>query len=86
MPSKTTDADLDDIYDTIDLLMRNGKWNLLNELFQIWEQQAWRTDLDRLLGYATASFPAKSKIPSRRAFIEKCKVLHPEAELWKGLD
>jgi len=86
MKSKTTDVELDDIYDTIDLLMRNGKWSLLNELFQIWEQQAWRTDLDRLLGYATVSLPAKSKIHSRKSFIEKCKALYPEAELWKGLD
>lgn len=86
MPSKTTDKELNDLYDTIDLLMKNGKWELLNLLFQIWEQRAWRTDLDMLLGCATASFPGKSKIKSRTAFIEKCKSLYPDSELWKGLD
>ena len=72
--------ELDDIYDTIDLLMRNGKWDFLDDNFRMWKEQAWRTDPDKLLTYATASFPGKSKIPLRNAFIEKCQKLYPSPD------
>ena len=84
--AKITQAELDDVYDTINILMKNSKWGLLTSLFECWEMMAWRTDLDILLGYATASLPGKSNIRSRAKFIETCKRLHPDPELWKGLD
>ena len=80
------DHHLDEIYDTIDLLMKNGKWIILNQLFELWESRAWRTDLDILLGYATASLPGKSKIPHRAVFMDKCKRLYPDKKLWSGLE
>ncbi len=84
--SKVTDEQIDEIYTAIDTLMANGCWNFLNECFANLELKVWRTDLDILLSYATASLPGKSKIPARQHFIKTCKVRHPDIELWKGLE
>lgn len=84
--SKLTDKEMDEIFLAIDSLMRAGCWNFLDEYFENFCQRVWRTDVDVLLTYATASFPGKSKIPSRARFIKTCKNLFPDVELWKGLD
>ncbi len=84
--NKFAQKDLDDVYDTIDLLMKNNKWIVLNQLFICWELMAWRHDADFLLGCATASLPGKSKIPSRERFIKTCKSRHANVDLWKGLE
>jgi len=81
-----TNKEIDDLYDTLDVLMYKGKWDLLNSIFILWTDHAWRTDVDRLLTYATASLPAKTHILSRPAFIARCKQLYPDPELWKGLE
>jgi hypothetical protein len=83
--SKVSDKKLDEIYAAIDALMRVGAWNFLDELFTTWETRVWRTDIDILLAYATASYPAKSNIPSRKFFMSSCLRIHPKPELWKGL-
>lgn len=83
--SEVSDKQLDEIYDAIDALMRAGAWSFLDELFVTWEMRIWRTDVDILLAYATASFPAKSKLPSRKFFMSSCLRIYPDAELWKGL-
>lgn len=80
-----SDKDIDEIYDALDVLMTAKCWGFLNSLFIGLTPSAWRTDLDILLAYATASLPAKSKINSRKMFMEQCKKLHPDPELWKGL-
>lgn len=77
--------DIDEIYDSMDALMTAGCWNFLDNLFQGITPTAWRIDIDILLAYATASLPAKSKIPSRKMFMDKCIELHSDPELWKGL-
>ena len=82
---KISDEKLDEIYRSIDVLMIEGSWNFLNELFFLWAASAWKTDLDVLLAYATASFPAKSKILSRKYFMECCMSRYPDEKLWKGL-
>ncbi len=84
--SETTQSDIDRICETIDLLMSKDRWGLLNELFDMWNHQVWKTDIDRLLSLATASLPGKSKIPNRKRFMEKCKELYPDENLWIGLD
>jgi len=84
--SKIVDKELDEIYTAIDALMKAGCWNFLNEFFEHFCQRVWRTDINILLGYATASLPGKSKIKSREKFIRTCKHLFPDVELWKGLD
>jgi hypothetical protein len=83
---KAIQNELDGVYDMIDVLMTNGRWELLNKLFICWASMAWRTDLDILLGWATASLSGKSKIPAREMFIKTCKRLHPDVKLWKGLE
>lgn len=83
---KVTDADLDELYEAIDVLMKIGAWKFLDSLLVNWELSAWRTPVDLLVGYATATMPAKSKLPSRKAFMARCMQLHTDPELWKGLE
>jgi hypothetical protein len=83
---KTYDSEIDEVYNAIDALMREGCWKFLNELFVTWEQRVWRMDIDILLAYATASFPGKSNIPARKMFMDKCLRVYPDKDLWKGLE
>lgn len=83
---KVTDADLDELHEAIDALLRVGAFKFLDSLLVNWELTAWRTPVDLLVGYAVATYPAKSKLPSRKAFMDRCKQLHAEPELWKGLE
>lgn len=82
------DSQLDEIYDTADYMMRRGYWHTLNELFECMTNKVWRTDLNILLGWATATLPGKSKIPNRARFMDECLKHHSDAnepDLWKGL-
>jgi len=83
--TKSLDKQLDEIYDAIDALMTIGAWEFLDDLFVYWDSKVWRTDLDILLALATASLPAKSKLPFRERFMETCLNFYPDPELWKGL-
>ena len=58
---KVTDKDLDEVYKAVDALMRAGTWMFLDALIAYWESVAWRTPVDLLVAYATATLPAKSK-------------------------
>jgi hypothetical protein len=86
MKNKTSDKKLDEIYGVVDVLMCEGHWGFLDEFLENLIVRAWRTDIDELLAYATATLPGKSKIPSRAAFVSHCKRLFPEKGLWQGLD
>ena len=83
---EVSDKELDEIYNAFDALMWSGCWNFLDDFIKDLVMRSWRIELDKLLAYATASFPAKSKLPHREVFINNCKLLHPEKDLWKGLD
>ena len=82
---KTTDIKLDEIYDAFDALMKAKCWNFIDGYLHDLCMRCWRTDIDILLAYATATLPAKTKLPHRKMFIDTCKHLHPNLELWKGL-
>lgn len=84
--NNTTDKELDELYDLIDSLMKEEDWWLLNNLCLTWAFPKSTVTLDTRLGIATATFPAKSKLPNRKVFMTRCKELHPDAELWKGLE
>lgn len=84
-PPEVSDRILDEVYSAVDALMREGCWNVLDDMFIYLETKAWRTPLDILLSYATASFPGKSKIPARKFFMDRCLIIHPTPELWNGL-
>lgn len=86
MKDDISDKEIDDLYDSIELLMVNNKWLLLNDLMLIWSQRAWRMNINILLSIATATLSCKSKLSSRKNFIETCKLHHPDDKLWKGLD
>jgi|APCry1669193128_1035447.scaffolds.fasta_scaffold22432_2 hypothetical protein len=86
MKNKVTDKQIDEIHTAIDVLMKCGCWNVLNEMFTGLDLKVWRTDIDILLSYATASLSGKKNIPARESFINTCKRIHPDIELWKGLD
>ena len=79
-------ANIDDVYDTADYLMKKGSWNTLDIIIGFMADNSQQTNIDILLAWATATLPAKSKIPSRAIFIQKCKQSYPDAELWKGLE
>lgn len=80
------DQELDDLYDAVHALAKNGCWRFLDTVIQDFTPRIWRTDIDTLLGYATATLPFKSKLPSRVKFLDSCKQIHYYPELWKGLD
>lgn len=80
-----TKKKLDQVFVAIDALMRVEAWDFLNELFLTWSQQAWRTDIRKLVAIATVSLPAKDRIPNRAMFMETCMRLHTNTKLWKGL-
>jgi len=86
MKNKTSEKKLDEIYGAIDVLMRDDRWGFLDDFLKNLIVRAWRTDIDELLAYATATFPGKSKIPSRAVFVSHCKRLFPDKDVWQGLD
>jgi len=77
---------LDAIVDTVDYMMRREYWELLNEFISLQTLKAWRTDKSVLVAYATITLGVKSKIPARKAYLEKCMELHPNKKLWQGLE
>lgn len=81
-----TDKELDEIFDAVDMLMTRGHWNFLDEILQNLTPKIWRSDVDKLVGYATITLAGKSNLPSRPRFIEECKRYHHEKGLWTGLD
>jgi hypothetical protein len=83
---KVTNSQLDALYDAIDCLLKNGSFEFLDDVIKDKLPQIWRMDLDILLGWATVTLPAKSKLPSRKLFIETGKRYHPNKKLWKGLE
>lgn len=82
----STDKQLDELYDAMDALMREGCFGFINDYIRDLIPKIWRTDLIILVGYATATLCCKSKLPARKAFMDKCMELYPDKELWKGLE
>jgi len=86
MKTDIDDVELDELYDAITILMQNNCWTFLDRVIEDFIPRIWRTDIDILLGYATATLPGKSKLPSRVKFLDSCKQIHYYPELWTGLD
>lgn len=80
------DKELDEIYRAIDALFREGCFDFVDWLLEDKTGQVWRTDVVILVGYATITASAKSKLPSRPMFLAQCKRYHSDPTLWKGLD
>ena len=77
---------IDEIYDAVNALMNAGCWQFLDEILMDKAIQVWRTDVDVLLSYATATLPGKKKLKNRQRFMTTCKNYHPEPDLWEGLE
>jgi hypothetical protein len=84
-----TDAEIDEIYDTTELLIKKGRWSLLEDLLEFYADAAWRMPVDMLFAWATTTLPVKSKLKNRGRFIEACLKFHSDPkkpDLWKGLE
>ena len=87
--NQMTDAELDELYDTADLLMKAGRWSLIDDLLMYYGLTAWRMDVDLLLGWATTTLACKSKLKNRKWFMDQCLNFYSdpkEPDLWKGLE
>jgi hypothetical protein len=62
------DRALDLIYSECDHLMREGQFESLNDIIDSLDPDG--LSLDLILGFLTASLPAKSNLPSRASFLE----------------
>ena len=86
MNKKILNKEIDKIHNAIDVLMRNDCWDFIDDILYDFTPRLWRTDIDILLSYATATFPGKSKLPSRKEFMRLCTSLHSDPKLWSGLE
>jgi hypothetical protein len=84
-PTKVKDVDIDNILLYVDSCMKRGEWDVLSDIFYNLIPQAEIMPVDIILTYVVGTLPGASKIRYRRAFIDKCKKLHPDVELWKNL-
>ena len=75
--------ELDELYDTADLLIKKGRWSLIDDLLEYYGNAAWRMDPDLLLGWAKVTLPVKNKLSKRVQFIESCIKFNNAPELWK---
>lgn len=85
-PKLNVDAEIDNIYDGVDALLRGSCFPFLDRL--LWDL-LWRCEqqgVDIMLAWLTSTYPAKSKLPNRRLLLLQCKKLWPVRKLWKGLD
>jgi hypothetical protein len=80
------DTELDEIYRAIDALFRAGCFDFVDWLLEDKTGQVWRTEVVVLVGYATITAAAKSKLPHREMFLAQCKRYYPDPKLWQGLD
>ena len=84
---KTLNANIDELYDLIDVKMREGKFDELNAFFAFICRDIYMFNLDTCLAFLTATLPAKSKIPQRDVFFSKMmKRTQEQPDLLKGLE
>tara|TARA_Y100000310_G_scaffold23441_1_gene22506 strand:+ start:171 stop:431 length:261 start_codon:yes stop_codon:yes gene_type:complete len=84
-----TSSELDKIYETIDTLFQEGKFEEVNQKLK--EMPTMGEDIDILLGYLTVSLSAADKLSYRSEFyhkVEKELRSHPEytSSLLQGLN
>lgn len=80
----TTDMQLDCVYDEIDYFLTKGQFALVNGMLESIPTDEYSTPV--LIGFLTATLPAKSKLPFRPTFfarVEGC--LRSRKELCDGI-
>lgn len=70
---KSIDAQLDEIYDKIDDLLKEGKFDIVDNILKSVSNDIKQTSIDILLGYLTITFVAKSKLKNRQILLDKTK-------------
>jgi len=83
---KPTDQDIDEIFDLADKWMRIECWFVLDEILEHITEYICKYDINWLVTWATATLAGKHKLEKRKEFLDKCKELYPDNDLWKGLD
>lgn len=83
---KPTDQQLDEIYDLADKLMYKENWHGLNIILEYITIHSHHYNSYSLVAWATATLAGKHKLEKRKEFLDKCKELYPDNDLWKGLD
>ena len=84
--NKVSEEEWNEVYYAMGALMKVSAWNFINDILLDATLKVWRTELDILMIYASATLPAKDKLKARPRFIDRCKKFHPNPRLWKGLD
>lgn len=77
------------IYDYIDRLFRDGEFEYCDSLLK--SVIVENLDSDLIMGYLTATLPAKGKLPSRKDFLKRAKMEikkrgEDSEDLWWGLE
>ena len=74
---------IDGIYDMFDRWFRADCFGMSDDMIAGCDVD--RVPIDILRAYLTATLPAKSKLPSRAAFVERCRAIFGD-ELLGGLE
>ncbi len=82
---KSSDEDIDIIYEVVDSMMKLGEWHDLSRYFYGFISQVEDMPLDIILAYVVSSKPGAQKIQYRRRFINECKKIHTDEKIWIGL-
>ncbi len=78
------DETIDYIFDSVDRLLREGNFDLINKLLS----EVTTNDITILVAWLSITCIEKEKLPARLSLIERIKVLVPERSegLLKGLE
>jgi hypothetical protein len=76
---------LDVLYARVEELLQAGEFDLLDDFLRWNTTGDLKADTDMKLGWLTATLPAKSKLPSRPAFYDRCAEEIPE-DILRGLE
>ena len=75
-----TDQRLDKLHDSIDYLLRHRQYERLNcDILVVLSFKL--ADKDELLGWLTATLPAKSQLPARSQIVEAARKVLTDSEL-----
>ncbi len=76
----TKEVNIDPIYDIIDAMLRDGKFDLVDAMLS---QVDMSGDVDVLLAYLTATFSAKSKLHNRASLFHRVEQVLKERDEWR---
>ena len=82
LKSKQVDDNLDAIFETVDDLMSDGKFDFLDSVMR--DMNYYQMDEDILIGWLTATLPAREHLPYRD-FLLRCAIDRLGEETVRGL-